>query len=149
MHQKPWSYICFTVPEIWCVTDVIVIFHFGLFFPFYPPNGPKNESFKKMKKNPRDIIILPMSRPVLESKGMHTILQKKGKKRAKRGKIFENLSKNVQNLKNGKWLHAIITSNKLLEKALPVYQKSWLDDVRFLRYGTQQMDGQTDRKSDT
>ena len=24
--------ICFTVPEIWCMTDVIVIFHFGLFF---------------------------------------------------------------------------------------------------------------------
>ena len=59
-----------------------------------------------MKKIPGDIIILPMSRPILESKDMHTILQKKGKKRAKkclkrakRGKIFENLSKNVQNLK--------------------------------------------------
>ena len=24
--------ICYIVPEIWCVTDVIVIFHFGLFF---------------------------------------------------------------------------------------------------------------------
>ena len=59
-----------------------------------------------MKKTPGDIIILPMSRPILESKGMHTILQKKGKKRAKtclkrakRGKIFENMSKNMQNLK--------------------------------------------------
>ena len=28
--------ICYTVPEIWCVTDVI-IFHFGLFFALSPP----------------------------------------------------------------------------------------------------------------
>ena len=26
--------ICYTVPEIWRVTDVIFIFHFGIFFPF-------------------------------------------------------------------------------------------------------------------
>ena len=52
------------------------------------------------------------SGPILESKGMHTIFQKKGKKifkkgkkgeniwkkRAKKGKIFEKLGKNVQNL---------------------------------------------------
>ena len=30
--------ISYTVPEIWCVTDVIVTFHFGLFFtPLTPP----------------------------------------------------------------------------------------------------------------
>ena len=28
--------ICYTVPEIWRVTDVIVIFHFGLFFALLP-----------------------------------------------------------------------------------------------------------------
>ena len=28
--------ICYTVPEIWCVTDVIVILHFGLFFAHLP-----------------------------------------------------------------------------------------------------------------
>ena len=28
--------ICYTVPEIWCVMDVIVIFHFGLFFALLP-----------------------------------------------------------------------------------------------------------------
>ena len=41
-------------------------------------------------------------RPILESKGMHTIFQKKGKqmfKKGKKGKIFESLSKNIQNLK--------------------------------------------------
>ena len=32
---------------------------------------------------------------ILESKGMHSTFQKKGKK----GKIFENLGKNVQNLR--------------------------------------------------
>ena len=29
--------IWYTVPEIWHLTDVIVIFHFGLFFDFLPP----------------------------------------------------------------------------------------------------------------
>ena len=50
--------ICYTVPEIWCMTDVIVIFHFGLFFALLPPNSPKNQNFEKMKKVPGDIIIL-------------------------------------------------------------------------------------------
>ena len=39
--------ICFTVPEILHVTDVIVIFHFGLFFALLPPSSPKNENLKK------------------------------------------------------------------------------------------------------
>ena len=42
--------IDYTVSEIWCVTDVIGIFH-------YPPDSTKNENLKKMKKVPRDIII--------------------------------------------------------------------------------------------
>ena len=42
--------ICCTVPEIWCMTDVI-IFHFGLFLHFYPPNSLKNQNFKKNEKN--------------------------------------------------------------------------------------------------
>ena len=53
--------ICYTVPEIWRVMDVIVIFYFWLFFlPFSPPNNPKNKNFKKMKKTYGDIIILHM-----------------------------------------------------------------------------------------
>ena len=48
--------MAYTVPEIWCMTDVIVIFHFGLYFsllppPPPPPNSLKNENFKKMKKH--------------------------------------------------------------------------------------------------
>ena len=48
--------ICYTVPEIWHVTAVILIFHFGLFFAHLP----KKSNFKKMKKKPGDIIILHM-----------------------------------------------------------------------------------------
>ena len=43
-----------TVPEIWCVIDVIVISHFGLFFPFYIQNllkkAQKIKILKKWKK---------------------------------------------------------------------------------------------------
>ena len=45
----------YTIPEIWHVTDVILIFHFGLFFCL---NGPKNRNFKRMKKKSGDNIIL-------------------------------------------------------------------------------------------
>ena len=52
--------ICYTAPEIWHVTDAIVIFHFGLFFALLPPNSPKNQNFKNMKETPGDITILHM-----------------------------------------------------------------------------------------
>ena len=47
--------ICYTVRGIWYMTDVICIFHFGLFF------APKNQNEKKKRKKkklPGDIIIL-------------------------------------------------------------------------------------------
>ena len=34
-------FIGYTVPEIWRMTDVIVIFHFGLYFAFCPPKAQK------------------------------------------------------------------------------------------------------------
>ena len=38
VYQKSWSYATL---EIWCVTDVIVTFHFGLFFALLrPPPSP-------------------------------------------------------------------------------------------------------------
>ena len=43
-HFGPF-FVFYTVPEIWHVIDVI-IFHFGLYI-----SSPKNENFKKMKKN--------------------------------------------------------------------------------------------------
>ena len=42
--------IHYIVPEMWCKTDVIVIFILGYTSPFYPSNSPKNKNFKKMKK---------------------------------------------------------------------------------------------------
>ena len=35
-----------------------VFCHFGSFFPFDPPNNPKNQNFEKMKKTLGDTIIL-------------------------------------------------------------------------------------------
>ena len=49
--------ICYTAPEIWSVTDII-IFHFGPYFALYPPNSPKNQNFNKRKNYPGDTIIL-------------------------------------------------------------------------------------------
>ena len=49
--------IGYTVPETWHVTDVIVIFHFGLFFALSPRNSPKNDTFKKMKRKREDMIL--------------------------------------------------------------------------------------------
>ena len=37
-----------------------LFFILGHFLPFYPLNNPKNQNFQKMKKIPRDIIILHM-----------------------------------------------------------------------------------------
>ena len=58
----------------------------------------------------------------------------KKNKNAKHLKIFENLGKNVQNLKNilklGRCFHAIIGRNKLLEKALGMLQQEILWNKR-------------------
>ena len=37
------------VPDIWSVTDRIFC-HYGPFLPFYPPIGPENQNFEKIKK---------------------------------------------------------------------------------------------------
>ena len=42
--------ICYTVPEIWCVTDVI-IFYFGPFFALLPLTGQKIKILKKFIKS--------------------------------------------------------------------------------------------------
>ena len=51
--------ICYTVPEIWHMTDVIFVFHFGLFLPFYAPTAQKIKiKKKKYGKLPGDIMII-------------------------------------------------------------------------------------------
>ena len=53
--------ICYTVPVIRRMTDVIFISHFGLFFALLSPlRAQKIKIKKKMKKTPGDIIILDM-----------------------------------------------------------------------------------------
>ena len=43
--------ICYAVSEIWHVTHVIFIFHFGLLFALLSPHtSPKNQNYKKWKK---------------------------------------------------------------------------------------------------
>ena len=50
--------ICYTVPDIWPMTDVICIFHFGLFFILLPPNSPTNQNLKKKEK--KYLVISPL-----------------------------------------------------------------------------------------
>ena len=52
--------ISYTVPEIWRVTDIIVIIHsfWDIFCAFTPLTTRKNENFIKMKETPGDIITL-------------------------------------------------------------------------------------------
>ena len=52
-------------------------------------------SIKWVRGTPKGLV----TGPILESKGMRAIFQKKGKKSAKKGKIFENFSENVENFK--------------------------------------------------
>ena len=55
--------ICYTVPGIWCVTDIIIS-HFRPFFALLPPTAPKMKFYIyiyiyiHMKKQPGVIIIL-------------------------------------------------------------------------------------------
>ena len=49
------------VPEIWCLTDVIVISHFwAIFYRFTPLTAQKNQYFEKMRTTLGEIIILHM-----------------------------------------------------------------------------------------
>ena len=48
--------ICYTLPGIWHVTDVI-IFHFGYLLPLYPITAQK---IKEHEKTPGDIVNLQM-----------------------------------------------------------------------------------------
>ena len=42
--------ICYTFPEIWCVTNVIVIFRFGLFLALFALLTAQKIKIKKNKK---------------------------------------------------------------------------------------------------
>ena len=55
--------ICYIVPEIWCMTDVIVIFHFGIFFALLPCLEPKKSKLKKNFKKCLEISLFYLCVP--------------------------------------------------------------------------------------
>ena len=58
--------ICYSITEIWHITSVIDIFHFGLFFAPLPPyNSQKNKNLRKREKMPGDIVILLMCTKIM------------------------------------------------------------------------------------
>ena len=60
-HVSKIMITCYTIPEIWHMTDIIYISYFGPFSAILPPKSPKKQNFKKWKKKtPGDIIILQM-----------------------------------------------------------------------------------------
>ena len=143
--------ICYTVLEIWCVTDVIVIFHFWLVFALLPPNSLKNENFNKMEKyleissfytSVPKIMIICHTIPerwhatyiiVIFHFGLFLPFyspknQNQNQKQSKKLKFQKN--------EKGFWRYHHFTH---------VYHKLWLDDLRFLRYGARQTDGQTEK----
>ena len=122
--------ICYAVPEIWHMTDVIVTFHFGLFLPFYPRNSPKISSFYEVYQKSRsyDILFLRYGKwhmqllvfvlgyflpvyPTLSSPSLLT---------AQKIKIKKKNEKNT-------WTLYYFTQ---------MYQRSWSYAILFLRYGT-------------
>ena len=146
MKKKKIMIICYTVPEIWCMTaDVTVIFHFGIFFvPPHPPNSLKNENFTKMKKRHRDIIILHKY-----TKSHDHMVYCSWDMACDRcnfyfsfcfGLFFALLPSPPNLLK--KWKFQKNEKKKLLEISsfYTSVQKLWLDDAWFLKYGVRQTD---------
>ena len=74
--------ICYTVREIWHVTFVIVIFHFGIFFSLLPKNSPKYQNEKKFeKKTARDIIILHVYQKLWSDDAWHMVCDRRMNRR--------------------------------------------------------------------
>ena len=118
------------------------------FLPFYLSNSPKNENFKnKKKRTPGDIIILHNCFKIYDHR-LYCSWDMAGDKcyfsfwaifcpftlltAKKKSKFQKNERKNT-------WRYHHFTH---------VYQKLWLDNVRFLRYGAWQTDKQSGGQTD-
>ena len=129
--------IHYTIPEIWRMADVIVIYVLGYTFPFYP-NNPKNKNFQTMKKkctkNHNHMLYCSwdMVRNRCNYFNFALFFPLSPTEQPKKSKFQKNNKKNT-------WRYHHFTH---------VYQKWWLDDVRFLRNSEPQMDGQTDGWTD-
>ena len=133
-----------TVPEIWCMIDVIVISHFGLFFALLPHNSPKNQNFEKMKKTPGDIIILHMCTKNYDQMlyGSWDMVHDKCNCYILFWAIFcpfiPLTAQKIKLLKKWKktWRY---------HHFINVCQKLWSVEVQFLRYGARRSDGRTEK----
>ena len=130
----------YMVLEISTATEIFFVI-FGHFLPFYPPNSPIIENITKLKKTPEDIIILHQCTKIHDHSlycswdivcagcncyfWFWTIFYPFIPLTAPKNKI----SKKGKNI----WRYHHFTH---------LYKKLWLNDVRFLRYGGQQVDGQ-------
>ena len=142
---------------IWCVTDVIVISHFRLFFALYPLppsprlpcNSPRNQSFEKIKKRPGDSIILRMCTKnydhmmtwcmVPEIWCVTDVIVT-----SHFGLFFALLPLTGQKTKISKnWKKHLEISSFYI--SVP---KLWSDGVWFLWYGVWQMDGRMDKRTE-
>ena len=147
--------ICYTVPGIWHMKDVVIFSFWAIFCPFTPLTCPKNRNWKKLKKKSGDIIILhkciknhdqmlycswDMAHDGCNchfSFWAFFFFPFTNKKSTKKNNSPKN--QNFKKMKKKKaWRYHHFTH---------VYQKLWLDDVWFLRYGARLMDGRTDGKS--
>ena len=139
--------ICYTVPEIWRMTDIIVTFHFGLFFALLPPlTAQKIKISKTWKKLPEissfytsvpKIMIICYTVPEIWHV-THVIIFHFG--------LFFALlpPTTAQKMKiSKKWKKCWEISSFYI--CVP---KLWLDNVQFLRYGAQQTDGQMEKWMD-
>ena len=125
------------VPEIWSMMNRIFC-QFGPFFcPFNPPNNPKTQNFKKLKKMPGDIIILHMC-TINDNHIMYGSWDMKCDRQnfLSFWTIFCHLTPTttpkIKILKSWKntWRY---------HHFKPVYQKTWSYALLFLRYGAWQM----------
>ena len=124
--------------------QTLIFIILGHFLPFDSPNNPRNQSSLKMKKAPPAIIILH-----LHTTNDYYMMCGSWDIKHDRQNILPcwaifcplphlNLkNQNFEKMEKKPWRYHHVTH---------VYQKLWFGDVWFLRYGVQQMDGQTDGK---
>ena len=131
--------IGYTVPEIRCVSDVI-IFHFGLFFALIPSNSLKNENINnnKKKKTGNIIILHKCTKNHDHMQYCYWDMVHDGCNYFSFWAIFCPFTPlTAQEIKISKKQN----KNYWRYHFTYLYQKLWLDDVRFLRYGAWRTDG--------
>ena len=130
--------ICYIAPEIWHMADVIVIFHFGLFLSYYHHPPPLQQTEKwKFENNEKNTWRYHHFTQMYQKPWLYAILFLRYMVRDRCncyfsfGSIFCSFA--IQKIKISKKL--TYKKNTWRYHFTHVYQKLWLDDVRFLRHG--------------